>query len=63
MRKYQVVKIEKNHVGVFEFEDERTATKMFMILATEGEREEELDITQHVYLTNNGKIIVSWDKK
>lgn len=62
--KYQVIKIEKNYIGTFNFEDLDTALEMYSILTKEAnnEREEELNITQALYLTINGNIKVSWNK-
>ena len=60
--KYQVIKIEKNYVGTYNFEDVKPALEMFKIFIEEAEREEELDITQTIYLTHNGKIVACWEK-
>ena len=62
MKKYQVTKIEKNYIGTYNFENLETALEMYNILAKEAKREEELDITQALYLTINGNIKVSWEK-
>ena len=59
--KYQVIKIEKNYVGVYDFENLLPAAQMFDIFVEEAKREEELDITQKIYLTENGRIMGSWE--
>lgn len=59
--KYQVIKIEKNYVGTFKFENAEPALEMFKIFVEEAKHEEELEITQKIYLTVNGKIITSWE--
>lgn len=61
--KYQVLKIEKNYIGTFNFEDLKTTLEMFSIFMEEAKKEgEELDITQALYLTINGHIKVRWEK-
>ena len=60
--KYQVIKIEKDYVGICNFEKAESALEMFKIFVEEAKREEELDITQKIYLTGNGKIMASWEK-
>ena len=60
--KYQVIKIEKNYVGAYDFENAEPAMEMFKILYEEAKREEALDITQEIYVTHNGKIILRWEK-
>ena len=60
--KYQGIKIEKNYVGTYKFENTEPALEMFKIIVEEAEREEELEITQKIYLTDNGRIMASWEK-
>lgn len=60
--KYQVIKIEKDYVGICNFEKAEPALEMFKIFVEEAKREEKLDITQKIYLTGNGKIMASWEK-
>ena len=60
--KYQVIKIEKNYVGTYNFEDMKPALEMLKIFIEEAELEKELDITQAIYLTHNGKIVACWEK-
>ena len=61
--KYQVIKIEKNYIGVHNFESLKPAEDMFVIFEEEAIREKEMgfEITQEIYLTENGRIIVSWE--
>ena len=42
--KYQVIKIEKNYVGTYNFENAEPALEMFKIFVEEAKREEELEI-------------------
>lgn len=60
--KYQVIKIEKGYIGVHNFENLKTTTKMFSILVEEAIREKEIgiDIIQAIYATENGIIICDW---
>lgn len=62
--KYRVIKIEKNYVGVYEYENLEPASDMFVIFEEEAIREigTGIEITQKIYLTENGKIITSWEK-
>lgn len=60
--KYQVIKIEKNYVGTYNFEDVKPALEMLKIFIEEAELEKVLDITQEIYLTLNGKIVARWEK-
>lgn len=62
MKKYQVIKIESNYIGVFDFDNLETATELFNIFVEDAKREEELIITQALYITKNGIIVVSWEK-
>lgn len=57
---FQVIKIEKNYIGVHNFENWKTASKLFEIFVEEAKREEEIDITKAIYLTDNGRIDMSW---
>lgn len=59
--KYQVIKIEKNYVGIYNFENAEPALEMFKIFVEEAKREEELRITQKIYLTVNERIMTSWE--
>lgn len=59
--KYQVIKIEKNYVRTYNFENAETALEMFKIFVEEAKREGELKITQKVYLTDNERIMASWE--
>ena len=58
--KYQVIKIEKDYIGVHNFESLKPATEMFSIFVEEMEREKDTDITQAVYVNENGIIICDW---
>ena len=62
--KYRVIKIEKNYAGVYEYENLEQASDMFVIFEEEAIREigMGIEITQKIYLTENGKIITSWEK-
>ena len=62
--KYQVIKIEKNYVGVYEYENLEPASNMFVIFEEEAiiEIQTDIEITQKIYLTDNGIIIASWEK-
>lgn len=62
MGKYKVIKVEKQYIGVHEFENFETAASMFNIFLDEAIREEELNITQAIYITYCGVITVSWEK-
>ena len=62
MKSYQVVKIERNYVETYNFENLETALKMFETFVDETKREEELDITKAVYLTNYDRIELSWER-
>lgn len=59
--KHQVIKIEKNYVGTYKFENAEPALEMFRTFVEEAKREGELEITQKIYLTVDGKIITSWE--
>lgn len=62
--KYQVIKIEKGYIGVHNYEDLETATKMLYIFAEDAIKDEEAgrDIIEAIYLTENGRIIASYKK-
>lgn len=59
--KYQVIKIEKNYVGTFKFENAEPALEMFKIFVEEAKREQEPKITQRIFLTVDGKKIAGWE--
>ena len=62
--KYQVIKIEKNYIGVHNFENLKTATELFSIFVeeTQIEKEADIDITQAIYITKNKTIICDWKR-
>ena len=59
--KYQVIKIEKDYVGTYIFENAEPALEMYRIFVKEARDEGELEITQKIYLTDNGRIMASWE--
>ena len=63
MEKYQVIKIERNYIETKNFENLENALKIFETFVRRAEREEELNITKAVYLTDNGRIKASWEKQ